>query len=156
MKMILDKTLLTRFEEEEFAAAELVKSALQEVHRNYGNINDATIKKNNEAPSSEYVIDMSLTTLKNYVNKWSYRIENIGNATCIMKQFTISEYREIKNRLNNKTNETSNVTKTMTAKQRLGFELVEKSEKYKCMKMLSLRCSFDIIIGHFHVDNPAN
>jgi len=143
-KTIIDQSiLLSMFQEDEFACAELLRDALKEVHRLCGNINNNTIIKHREQEDAQYQITISLTTVKTYAEKFGYTIENKPGDLCVTKQFTVEEYKSIKARLDGSVEmkKTTGTTSTMTAAHKIGLEFEELSQRYGEMKLLSLRCS---------------
>lgn len=141
-KIISKESLSDLFARNEIEAATLLRDALMDVKEKVGNITDPDIKNYNADAENKYMLDISLTTIKNYAAKYGYGVFNVVADACVVKQFCVDDYREMKKKLENKGDtimETNN--NNLTATQRLAINFVEKADEYKVQDVINIRCA---------------
>jgi len=141
-RIISKESLSDLFAKDEIEAAELLRDALMEVKSRVGNITDPDIKKYNDIPDAGYRLDISLTTIKNYSAKYDFGIYNVSGENCVVKQFNVNDYREIKNKLDSidvNKGEKNMDNKKLTAKEELAINYIKKAEDYKDQTQISIR-----------------
>lgn len=143
-KIISKESLANLFARDEIQAAELLRDVLMDI-KSKTDITDPAIKKYNADTNNAYFLDMSLSTVKSYSEKYGYGVYNVEGTGCIVKQFTIDDYKEIKKKLDgmeeNKGEKTMESKSYLTAEQRLALNFVAKVDEYKAQESIAVRCA---------------
>lgn len=146
-KIISKESLANLFVKNEIEAASLLRDALMDVKNTTGSITDPDIKAYNSMDDAEFILNLSLTTIKNYAAKYGYAVFNVDGDTCVVKQFNVDSYKTIKMKLNSmdKNNEETiienNNKNILTAEDRLALDFVRKGNEHKEQTAISIRCA---------------
>lgn len=141
-RKVISKELISNlFAEDEIKAAELLRDALMDVKEKSGDITDPSIKSYNTITENKFMLDISLTTIKNYATKYGYGVFNVVGDGCVVKQLSIDDYREVKKLLSeNDENKGDTAMECKKSTQEiLAMSFVTKD--FKQQKMMSIRCS---------------
>ncbi len=143
-KIISKESLANLFARDEIQAAELLRDVLMNI-KSKTDITDPAIKKYNADTNNAYFLNMSLSTVKTYAGKYGYVVYNEVGVGCVVEQFTIDDYKEIKKKLysinENKVDKTIDSKNDLTAEQRLALDFVKMSGEYKKQTAISIRCA---------------
>lgn len=152
--IISKENLANLFARNEIEAAALLRDALMDVKEKIGEITDPAIKNYN-ATENEYLFNISLTTIKNYSEKYGYSIFNISGDGCVVKQFSVNKYREIKKILDKNDDEKMEPASEnkMSVAEKLALDYVKKAELYKTQKQMSIRFATSV---QDRLDNLCN
>lgn len=137
-KIISKESLSDLFAKNEIEAATLLRDALMDVKKSTGEITDPHIKKYNKIENAEFLFNISLTTIKKYSEIYDYSIFNEKDEKCVVKQFSVSHYAQIKENLDkNKGDKAMNSTKSTQELLAIAFATKDFSQQ----KLLSIRAS---------------
>lgn len=139
-EIIRKEDLIDLFAKNDIEAATLLRDALIDVKEKIGDITDPAIKKYNAMSDVLFMLDISLTTIKNYAGKYGYGIFNVVGDGCMVKQFTMDEYKEMKKKLGEKAeSKDEKVDSKKSTQEILAISFVTKN--FTQQKMMSIRCS---------------
>lgn len=140
-KIIINKEILSdMFAKNEIEAAELLRDSLMDVKKTTGGITDIDIKNYN-AMTTTFMLNISLTTIKKYAAKYGYGIFNVSGSACVVKQFMVDDYSNIKTILDKESeNKGDNIMDNKKSTQEiLAVSFVTRD--FNNQSLMSIRCS---------------
>lgn len=146
-KKVIDTGIQAMLQEDEIGTVKMLHSILKKIYTQYGDITDAEIRKYNNNENTEYKFNVTISTIRNYLKPYHYVVQK--NENVIVREMSLDEYEELVGQTTTKTT-TSTDTKenfidNLTTKQKISISYADKSEKYDDVKMLSLRCSKNVL-----------
>lgn len=146
-KIINKENLANLFAKNEIEAATLLRDALMDVRKKCDEITDPAIKNYN-AMENEFMLNISLTTIKNYASKNGYGIFNVDGNACVVKQFDVDSYKELKREFydsnENKGDKVMDNKNNLTASEKLAVNYIRKIKEYKEQDAISIRCATSV------------
>lgn len=145
-KKAIDTGLQVMLQEDEIGTVKMLRSILREIYLEYGDITDAEIRKYNAKENAKYEFNVTISTIRNYL-KPNYVIKK--SEDCIVREMSIDEYEKLFGDTTTKTatnaDTKENFMDNLTTKQKISLSYADKSEQYNDVKMLSLRCSKNVL-----------
>lgn len=144
-KKIINSSLQSMLEHREIETVKMLYDILHEIYVTCGDITDSDIKKYNSDETCQYQINISISTIRNYLKQYHYTIKKDDN--CIVREMTIEEYAATITtaKKNNRKDDGENIMDNLTVKQKISLVYADKSEQYNNLKLMSLRCSTDVL-----------
>lgn len=100
---VIGTNLVQMLENDIYGTLFMLQDALCIIFTKYGVIKDETIEKynldNEENENAPYRFNISLTTIRNYIDKYRFSIESKEN--CLIRKLSLKEVNEIELKLNN-------------------------------------------------------
>lgn len=144
-RKIIDTGLQAMLQGDEIGTVRMLYSVLREIYMEYGDITDNHIKKYNASENAKYKFNVTISTIRNYLKPYNYVVQK--NSDVIVREMTIEEYFDTLGSDNEKKTENNgnDFMENLTVKQKISLAYADKSEQYNDVKLLSLRCSKDVL-----------
>ncbi len=144
-KKIIDTSLQSMLKHREIETVKMLYDILHEIYVMCGGITDSDIKKYNSYETCQYQINISISTIRNYLKQYHYTIKKDDN--CIVREIPVDEYAATihATKKTYEEDEGESIMDTLTVKQKISLAYADKSEQYNNLKLMSLRCSTDVL-----------
>ena len=144
-KTIIDTSLQVMLERNELKTVKLLFDIFHEIYIKYGDITDNDIRRYNDSEDGQYIIKISISTIRNYLKQHQYIVKKDEN--CIVREMTVDEYADVITKidaLNKENAENTALDNNISVAEKLAMEYVSRMEKYKKQKQQSIRYAITV------------